>query len=139
MANKPGAGRPRIKFDWRPIDVILELGGTLTDCAESSGHSEDTIQRRIKSKFKCTFSEYRNGKMSKMRMKLRQVQYQMVVEDRNPALAIWLGKQMLDQKEPGQTQKLEHSSPDGSMTPKENQVVVYLPDNGRGDGGSSNS
>lgn len=138
MAKRP-VGRPEVEFKWDVLDRLLQLGAFLIDCSEIMGICEDVIQKRIKRKFKCTFTEYRYKKMSTMRITLRQKQYDMATKEGNTTMLVWLGKQVLEQKEPGQTQKLEHSSPDGSMTPKENQVVVYLPDNGRGDGGSSNS
>lgn len=115
-------------FDWKAIDLILQMGGNLIDCSELTSHSEDTIQRRIRYKFKCTFTEYRYKKMSRLRMKVREAQYNLAVIDKNPTMCIHMGKVMLDQNE---AQKLEHSSPDGSMTPKASQVVLYLPDNGR--------
>jgi AraC-like DNA-binding protein len=94
MANK--VGRPEKEFDWKLIDSILQFGARLIDCCEMLEVSEDTVQRKIKSEFDCTFSEYRERKMSKMRMKLLQKQFDVAMSG-NVALLIWLGKQHLGQ------------------------------------------
>jgi AraC-like DNA-binding protein len=101
MANK--VGRPEKEFDWKLIDSILQFGARLIDCCEMLEVSDDTIQRRIKDEFGCTFSEYRERKMSKMRMKLLQKQFDVAMSG-NVALLIWLGKQHL-----GQSDKAENT------------------------------
>ena len=101
MTNK--VGRPEKDFNWELIDGVLQFGANLIDCSELLKVSDDTIQRRIKKEFNCTFTEYRHKKMSKMRMKLLQKQYEVAMSG-NVALLIWLGKQHL-----GQTDKIEQS------------------------------
>lgn len=83
------------------IDGVLQFGATLIDCSELCQVAEDTIQRHIKKRFGVTFSEYRNKKMGKMRMKLLQKQYECAMNG-NTALLIFLGKQYL-----GQSDKVE--------------------------------
>ena len=57
------------------------------------------------------------------KMSLRREQWRSA-EKGNVTMQIWLGKQWL-----GQTDKVEQKT-DATVT--ENQVVLYLPDNGRG-------
>ncbi len=101
MTNK--AGRPEKEFDWKVLDSILQFGANLIDCSELLDVSEDTVQRKIKSEYGCTFTEYRAKKMGRMRVKLLQKQYEMA-QNGNVALLIWLGKQHL-----GQSDKQENS------------------------------
>ena len=91
-------GRPKKELDWKVLDSILQFGATLIDCAEMCEMSDDSIQRRIKDEHGCTFTEYRNRKMSRMRVKLLQKQYESAMAG-NTALLIWLGKQHLGQSD----------------------------------------
>lgn len=138
MADKGSGGRPPNHFDWKVLDALLQRDANLTDCSEIMGHCEDTIQRRIRRKYKCTFKEYRYRKGALRRMKLREVIFDMATVDKNTTVAIHLCKEMLGHSTTT-TQKLEHTSPDGTMTPKAESVVIYLPDNGRGDNGTPDS
>lgn len=96
-------GKPRIDFDWKVLDSILQFGATLIDCSEMLKVSEDTIQKRIRELHDLKFSEYRNRKMSRMRVRLLQRQFDSAMSG-NTALLIWLGKQHL-----GQSDKLDTS------------------------------
>jgi len=91
-------GRPKKELDWKLIDSILQFGARLIDCSEMCEMSDDSIQKRIREEYNCTFSEYRDRKMSKMRMKLLQKQYDVAMQG-NVALLIWLGKQHLGQQD----------------------------------------
>ena len=70
MAKK--MGRPEIPFDWTRLDAILQYKASLADSAEIMQVSEDTIEKRIKDKYKITFTEYRDKKMSTVRLSLVQ-------------------------------------------------------------------
>ncbi len=98
MKNK--VGRPEKEIDWKLLDSILQFGARLIDCSEMLDMSDDSIQRKIQDAHGCTFSEYRERKMSKMRMRLLQKQFDVAMAG-NTALLIWLGKQHL-----GQTDKI---------------------------------
>lgn len=94
MTNK--LGRPEKELDWHLLDSILQYGAKLIDCAEICKMSEDSIQRKIKENFDCTFSRYRDMKMSKTRVKLMQKQIESALAG-NPVMLIWTGKQYLGQ------------------------------------------
>lgn len=96
MTNR--VGRPEKEFNWEVLDAILQYGASKLDCAELTGVSEDTIDRRIKEEHGKNFSEYREAKKSKMRMKLRQKQFEMALKGNVPLL-IWLGKNELGQSD----------------------------------------
>ncbi len=96
MTKKLGA--PEKEFNWKLLDSVLQFGARLIDCSDMLELSDDTIQRRIKKEHDCTFSEYRNRKMSKMRMKLLQKQYDVAMKG-NVSMLIWLGKNHLGQSD----------------------------------------
>lgn len=99
-------GRKEIEINWTALDGILQYGAKLIDCSDVLDLSEDTIQRAIKKKTGGTFSEYRDLKMSKMRIKLLQKQFESAMAG-NTTMQIWLGKQILGQTDKIQT-KNEH-------------------------------
>lgn len=79
------------------------------------GVSPDTLDRRVREKFGITFAEYSKEKRAAGRMSLRRAQWVTATQSRNPAMQIWLGKNML-----GQTDKQEISGPGGG--PVQTQV-----------------
>lgn len=91
-------GRPQSEINWELLDSVLELGARLIDCSDFLKVSEDTIQNKIRERFGLTFSQYRDKKLSKMRMKLLQKQFEIAMKG-NVALLIWLGKQHLGQSD----------------------------------------
>lgn len=104
--QKPNkGGRPFVDFDWSKLNIALGYGARLIDCADHLDCSEDVIQNRIKEKYNISFSEYRNRKMSKMRLSVMQKQYDLAMSG-NPVMLIWLGKQLLEQKD---KQEIDHS------------------------------
>jgi hypothetical protein len=121
MANK--MGRPEKVIDWKLLDSILQFGARLIDCSEMLDMSDDSIQNKIKEEFGCTFSEYRERKMSKMRMKLLQKQFDVAMSG-NTALLIWLGKQHLGQSDKMETKSIEVSKEDTKILIKEAQELV---------------
>lgn len=98
VGEKDIGGRPPTKINWEVMDGILQFGARLTDCVELVGVSDVTIQKKIKEKFNMTFTEYRDLKMSKMRIKLLQKQYDSAMSG-NVAMLIFLGKQYLGQSD----------------------------------------
>lgn len=112
-------GRPSIEIDWKLLDSILEFGARLIDCSGILDVSDDLIQKRIREKFDCTFSEYRELKMSKMRMRLLQKQYDVAMKG-NVAMLIWLGKQHLNQTD--KIESKEKAEIKINITPEENEI-----------------
>jgi hypothetical protein len=99
-------GRPKKEMNWEVLDSILQFGASLLDCSELCEMSEDSIQRKIKEKHEMTFSEYRDKKMSRMRVKLLRKQYEGAMAG-NTALLIWLGKQYLGQSDKNESKNDE--------------------------------
>ena len=95
MYEKPknkSAGRPKAVIDSDAIYKLAKLGANVTEIADLQNVSNKTIQGRFK-------LEIKKGKAD-MRLRLRQAQFDTAIKG-NPALLIWLGKQMLNQSENG--------------------------------------
>ena len=97
-AIKNGGGRPRFKFSDK-LSLVRKLASiqcTDEEIAAGIGCSQDTLARGRKREpdLDAAILEGRaNGRMS-----LRRAQYQKAM-DGNPAMLIWLGKQVLGQRE----------------------------------------
>ena len=89
--------RPRIKIDWEQLDKLCQMQCTKVEIADWFDCSEDTIERAIKRKHKVGFAVYYNKKRVAGIISLRRNQFQLSAKF--PAMAIWLGKQYLDQKD----------------------------------------
>jgi hypothetical protein len=83
-------GRPKIPIDEKVVEDMASVGATNTEIAAFVGCSEDTIRTR--------FAEKLSKARSEMKIKLRRVQMESALGG-NVVMMIWLGKQMLDQKE----------------------------------------
>lgn len=99
-------GRPRINIDWKIFDSLCGLQCTLAEIADAFDCSEDTIERAVKREKNMTFAEYFAKKRSKGKISLRRSQFRLA--EKSAAMAIWLGKQYLGQKD--DATKLEESA-----------------------------
>lgn len=89
------AGRPRKILDDKFIRHLASKGRTISEIAAFCNVHPDTITRNYADAVK-RGEQLRNGS-------LRRKQFQMAMKG-NATMLIWLGKQLLDQKE-----KVEHS------------------------------
>lgn len=95
---KKHVGRPRIELDPKQAKIFGYFRATYQTMAEQIGCSHDTIQREMDRENSDFASEYKKG-FSGMKMKLSEAQVKTAIEDRNPTLLVWLGKQYLGQKD----------------------------------------
>ena len=85
------AGRPKFKIDYEVVRKLASIMCTEKEIASFLGCDERTLQRDAE--FCRIFKEGKEtGKMS-----LRRMQYKLA--DKNPTMAIWLGKQYLNQRD----------------------------------------
>ncbi len=106
-SKKTKTGRPRIEIDQRKFEKLCEYQCTLEEIAGVMGCSVDTIERWVKktystSKIKATFADIYKKLSAPGKMSLRRAQFRLA--EKNASMAIWLGKQYLDQREPGLAQ-----------------------------------
>lgn len=99
MARGEGGGRPRKQdnIDQKTFEGLCGIQCTQIEIADFFGVSHDTISRWCKKTYKKSFEEVFNEKRSMGKISLRRAQWRQA--EKNPTMAIWLGKQYLGQKD----------------------------------------
>lgn len=82
--------RPEIEIDGKLVFKFASLGCKVTEIADYFGCSHDTINRRFA-------SELQKGRAN-LKMSLRQWQLD-AARNGNATMLVWLGKQMLEQRD----------------------------------------
>ena len=98
---KTKTGRPKLVVDWKKFETACSLLATQEEMCGLLNISPDTLSRRVKEKYKVTFAEYIKKSGSLAKVSLRRTQFAMAKN--SVAMAIWLGKQYLGQREPEKT------------------------------------
>ena len=132
---KHKTGRPRRYIDWELFEDLCKIQCTQQEIADFLRCSVDTLERAVKMEYKIPFAEIFAQKRGTGKISLRRKQYQMVEEEGNATLAIWLGKQYLGQAEPHQRIALEASKSARGESNDLPVVQVILPANGFEDPG----
>jgi len=89
--EKNKGGRPKFIIDYVTVEKLANIQCTQNEIASFLGCSTETLQRD--EKFCALYKKgQENGKMS-----IRRMQYKLA--EKNTAMAIWLGKQYLGQKD----------------------------------------
>ncbi len=83
-------GRTAKPIDVATIKKLAQIGSTTEEVGFVLGVSKDTIERR--------FMKVMNEGRANLRMSIRRGQYKKALEG-NPTMLIWLGKQLLGQKD----------------------------------------
>ncbi|MFA4959756.1 MAG: hypothetical protein WC535_07705 [Candidatus Cloacimonas sp.] len=96
-AKKP-TGRPRIELDPKQAKIFGYFRATYDTMAEQIGCHVDTIRAAMQDENSEFSKAYKNG-FSSMKMKLSEAQVKTAIEEHNPTLLVWLGKQYLNQKD----------------------------------------
>lgn len=110
--TKRKVGRPRKDLDWVMLDGLCGRNAPLYYCAEMQARkwgeelNKDTItaatrviQDRVNERFGLNFLAYRDQKLNGLRLRVFDKQVELM-EAGNVGAAIWLGKQLLGQREP---------------------------------------
>jgi AraC-like DNA-binding protein len=93
----PNNGRPQIKINWDVVDKLCGIFCTLEEIAAFCECSEDTIEKAVIKEKGMKFKDYYKIKCMKGKISLRRMQYKQA--EKNPTMAIWLGKQFLGQED----------------------------------------
>lgn len=103
--RREGAGKPKIGITpegWKKIQEIAEDFGTGMEAAAALGISVSTLEVRLK-EYNLTWTEFSTPFKATGMMKLRRAQMKTAIGNGktpgNPTMQIWLGKQLLDQKD----------------------------------------
>lgn len=115
-------GRPRKEINKTEFEKLCFLQCTRSEFCTWFDVNEDTLNKWCKENYDGkTFSAVFKEKRENGLISLRRTQFQLA--EKSPAMAIFLGKNML-----GQTDKVEQTQNINGAVPT---VQVYLPDNGR--------
>jgi hypothetical protein len=128
----PQGGRPRKEIDMEQLANMAGIQCTATECAGVLNVSEDTLDRRLKEETGEGFAEFYKKHSVGGKVSLRRAQFKAATEQLNPTMLIWLGKQMLGQKD---ISRLERTGPDGAPVAVEvnyNIVSATGPKDGTG-------
>lgn len=96
MANKK-MGRPKIEIDKKYFENLCKLQCTKEEIAGFFDCSEDTIENWCKETYQTTFSAIFKVKSQSGKISLRRSQFKLA--ETSSAMAIWLGKQYLGQRD----------------------------------------
>lgn len=106
-------GRPRIEFDdkeWERINIACQFKMLAEDVAGLADCSVDTLEKRIREKHDCTFTEFRSQRMATTKLNLFSKQVSTAMEG-NPTMLIWLGKNYLNQTDKQETTMMGSDNP----------------------------
>lgn len=90
-------GRPRKEIDNKIFENLCGLQCTLEEIAGVFDCSADTIERWCKREYKQTFAEVYKKHSAKGKTSLRRIQFKLA--EKSAAMAIFLGKNYLGQKD----------------------------------------
>jgi rhamnose utilization protein RhaD (predicted bifunctional aldolase and dehydrogenase) len=90
-------GRPRKEIDWEQFQLLCELHCTQAEMAGIFRLHDDQFKIRVEEHYKEDYSEVYKRYSSNGKCSLRRKQ--VALSETNAAMAIWLGKQLLGQKE----------------------------------------
>lgn len=122
-------GRPKIEIDKKQFKSLCGMQCTLVEIADFFNCSEDTVERWCQRTFKKTFADTFKSFSGVGKISLRRKQFKLA--EKSAAMAIFLGKQYLDQRD---FSAIEVGGiKDGEPIKTEAQVKIYMPDNKRGD------
>ena len=96
--EKRKVGRPKIKVDKEDFEKLCAIQCTEEEIAGWFNCSLDTIRRFCQSEYGEQFCEVYKKLSSKGKISLRRTQCR-IAENGNSTMAIWLGKQYLDQRD----------------------------------------
>ena len=91
MAEKKKVGRPKFQIDYETVEKLAHIQCTKTEIANFLGCSVDTLDRDN------NFAEHYKKGLDGGKMSLRRMQFKLA--EKNSAMAIFLGKQYLGQKD----------------------------------------
>ena len=83
--------------DFEQFEALCKIQCSKADICAVMDVSEKTLDRLVKEKYKQTFEETQTHFRAYGKASLLRSQFKLA--ERNPSMAIWLGKQYLDQKD----------------------------------------
>lgn len=121
-----GPSKPMTDKEFEQLVNMIRIQCTAQEICEVLGMSEDTLGRRIAERQiegVKNFADLYKKHQGEGKASLRRAQWK-AAQDGNPTMLVWLGKQVLGQKD-----KMDHSSTDGTMSPPSRIEIVAVPIN----------
>lgn len=94
-------GRPKIELTeekWKIAENMAKIQCTGVEIADVMGFSYDTLERRVKARYGCSFAEWHKKYSNHGKTSLRRMQWKSA-EEGNVTMQIFLGKNLLGQSE----------------------------------------
>lgn len=91
------AGRPKTEIDKEVFEKLCQIQCTLEEIAGFFDCCDDTINNWCKQEYGDNFSGVYKKRSASGKMSLRRTQFRLA--EKNPTMAIWLGKQYLNQRD----------------------------------------
>ena len=98
-------GRPRAQIDKKEFEKLCALQCTQLEMCAWFDVDENTMNAWCKREYEMSFSEVFAIKKGKGKIALRRIQYQLA--EKNPSMAIFLGKQYLGQSDNPQAEEAQ--------------------------------
>lgn len=92
-------GRPLKVIDWPKVESLCKLLCTESEIASVMDCHIDTLYEACKREHNSTFPEFYKKHSDNGKMSVRRAQFKKGVVDGHPTMLIWLGKQMLGQRD----------------------------------------
>ena len=121
----PKGGRPRFELsdeEFGKLVNMVRIQCTQEEICGIYGVTDKTLNEALKRREEPGFSEFYKRHQDEGRASLRRAQWK-AAQDGNPTMLVWLGKQMLGQRD---KQDFDHTTSDGSMRPT--TVIIKGPD-----------
>lgn len=122
MANGAG-GRPRKELtdeDFKKLVSMIRIQCTQDEICNIFDMTAETLNTRLEERGEDSFSTLYKKHQDEGRASLRRSQWK-AAEAGNPTMLVWLGKQMLDQRD---KRDIDNTSSDGSMTPTAIERII---------------
>lgn len=95
----PKGGAPVIEIDLKALESMVEIQCTQDECCSILGVTEPTLDKRLKEAGYAGFLDFYKKHSENGKKSLRRAQWEAAVEDKNATMLVWLGKQVLGQKD----------------------------------------
>jgi len=92
------AGRPKTLFDYDKVAIFGQFKATYQTIADYFSCSTRTIEREMANEESEFCRAYKKG-LAGAKMRVSEAQLKCATEDRNATMLIWLGKQLLGQRD----------------------------------------
>lgn len=92
-------GRPRKELDLELAKRLCQVQCTAQEMSSVLDISPDTLDLRLKDAGYEGFTEFYKSHSDEGKVSVRRAQFKLATEELNPTMLIWLGKQMLGQRD----------------------------------------